>query len=301
MFIIDLVLKPWYIYRPAQSIKRIYNILLPPKSELKRLSTAWGGKLLANPTHSRGLAIHNTGIYDLAASEAIARLVDPGDTVVDGGANIGYMTLLAGQVAGIGGSVLAFEPHPALFSMLRDNTENGYQVAGCARFELHQEALGPALGKAWLNIPYGFECNDGLATLLPANQPVQNRCEVTVTTLDETLGERQASLLKLDIEGFEAEALKGAACALKEGRIRNVLFEDHALGQGEAAQILNRYGYEIFSLGWSCCKPLVQPVFQGILAKNYEAPNFIATLDSGRLLVRFKPNGWKALKDLTQK
>jgi len=295
------ILKPWFYYRPSQAFRRALSIAWPPRPEPGRLPTAWGGTLIANPTHSRGLAIHNTGIYDLAASEAIVRLVEPGDTVVDGGANIGYMSVLAGYVAGHAGTVISFEPHPGLFCCLRDNTELANQSAGCARFTIRQEALGPAPGKSWLNIPANFDRNDGLATLLPSNDLCTTRFEVVVTTLDEALAERQVVLLKLDIEGYEAEALKGAACALGAGRIRNVLFEDHALGQGDAADILIRYGYEIFSLGWSLYKPLVQPISHGVLAKDYEAPNFIATLDSGRLRERFRPTGWKVLTTLTKK
>jgi FkbM family methyltransferase len=266
-----------------------------------RLSTAWGGCLFANPTHCIGLSIHNTGVYDLAASEAIVRLVEPGDTVVDGGANIGYMSVLAGYVSRRGGAVISFEPHPALFSFLRDNTVLASEMGDCAQFDLRQLALGQAVGKAWLNIPDGFEHNDGLASLVPSTDTCKKGFEVAVTTLDEAIGERQIALLKLDIEGYEAEALNGANISLKKGRIKHVLFEDHALGQGESTTILMSHGYTIFSLGWSLHKPMVQPVSKGILSKDYEAPNFIATLDSGRLLELFRPAGWQVLGNLPKK
>lgn len=266
-----------------------------------RLSTAWGGCLFANPTYCIGLSIHNTGVYDLAASEAIARLVEPGDTVVDGGANIGYMSVLAGYVSGHGGTVISFEPHPDLFSCLRDNTVLANEIGDCAQFDLRQLALGQTPGKAWLNIPEGFEQNDGLATLVPSIDFCKKGFDVAVTTLDEAIGERQVALLKLDIEGYEAEALKGAKISLKKGRIKYVLFEDHALGRGDATTILMSHGYTIFSLGWSLGKPVLQHASKGVLAKDYEAPNFIATLDSGELLARFRPWGWKVLNNLTNK
>lgn len=264
-----------------------------------RLSTAWGGTLIADPTHSRGLAIHNTGVFDIAASEAITRLVDPGELVVDGGANIGYMAVLAAYVAGVGGSVLAFEPHPDLFASLSANAELAGTNTGCAHFELRCEALGRKTGKAWLTIPDGFNRNDGIATLLPVGETGHGRLEVSVTTLDMALGDRVVGLLKLDIEGFEAEALHGAVRLLGEGRVRDVLFEDHSLGLGEATIMLRGHGFEVFSLGWALGKPVVQPLTRGILAKDYEAPNFIATMDPSRLLERFKPGGWKTLADLT--
>lgn len=292
------ILKPWYCHRPSQALRRAWSVVCPPRPEPTRLPTAWGGSLIADPTHSRGLAIHNTAVYDLAASEAIARLVEPGDTVVDGGANIGYMSVLAGYVSGHGGTVISFEPHPALFSCLRDNTVLANEIGDCAQFDLRQLALGQAPGKAWLNIPEGFEHNDGLASLVPSTDSCKKGFEVEVTTVDEVIGERQVALFKLDIEGYEAEALKGAKISLKKGRIKHVLFEDHALGRGEATTILMSHGYTIFSLGWSLGKPELQPASEGVLAKHYEAPNFIATLDSGELLARFRPRGWKVLKNL---
>lgn len=265
------------------------------------IETAWGGCFIGDPTHSMGLSIHNTGIYDIAASEAVARLVVPGDTVVDGGANIGYMTVLAGHMAGPEGRVIAFEPHPVLYSRLCEHVRLA-ELHGCqARFNLREQALGSTTGNAWLHVPGGFEQNDGLASMIPSKDAGEHRLEVSLTTLDEALDVDSVKLLKLDIEGYEAEAITGARQLLKSGRVRNILFEDHELGLGQMASSLQAYGYEIFSLGWNCFGPAIHPLAMGPLAKAYEAPNFIATLEPSMLMEWFKPSGWKVLAKLVKK
>lgn len=265
------------------------------------IETAWGGCFIGDPTHSRGLSIHNTGIYDIAASEALARLVVPGDTVVDGGANIGYMTVLAGHMAGSEGRVIAFEPHPVLYSRLCQHVRLA-ESHGCkAKFNLREQALGSTTGNAWLHVPGGFEQNDGLASMIPSKDAGEHRLEVSLTTLDEALDVDSVKLLKLDIEGYEAEALTGARELLKSGRVRNILFEDHHFGTGQVVSILLAHGYELFSLGWKCFGPAIHPLAMGPLAKAYEAPNFIATLEPSILMERFKPSGWKVLTNLVNK
>ena len=71
-----------------------------PRSGYTPLPVAWGISVIADPAKMIGRSLFTTGIYDLAVSEVLARLIEPGDTVVDAGANVGYMTLLAGVAAG---------------------------------------------------------------------------------------------------------------------------------------------------------------------------------------------------------
>ena len=60
---------------------------------------------------------------DLAVSEALWRLLDPGALALDVGANIGFMTNLMAWRSGPCGRVLAFEPHPEVFRSLAENVE----------------------------------------------------------------------------------------------------------------------------------------------------------------------------------
>src|SRR5207253_2638751 len=92
--------KPWYVCRPVQVPLRIVRALRRPRTGFQRLQVTWGASLLADPTKTIGRSIRTTGIYDIGVSELLARLIRPGDTTIDVGANVGYMTLLMGALAG---------------------------------------------------------------------------------------------------------------------------------------------------------------------------------------------------------
>jgi len=287
--------KPWFIHRPSQIFRRIARIFYPPKSGVVPLLTSWGGTIYADPTRNRGYAISTTGLYDLAVSEAMVRLIEPGSLVIDGGANIGYMTVLGAVATGPKGVVLAFEPHPQLFKELQRNINEVSRRNNVGTVFAHPKALGPEQTTAKLYVPVDFENNDGISSLIASETKENSSVNVGVETLDDVIGDRNVSVLKLDIEGYEPQALRGATNALVEKRIKHIIFEDHELGKGEAATMLKVMGYEIFALGWSMAGPLVQPANKGHLSKAYESANYIATLDQFELEKSFQKKGWNVL------
>src|SRR5512138_2207904 len=122
MPVLNRLWRPWYVYQPAQLLRRAAAAL--PRSSSPGyvpLATSWGGRIVADPGRAIGRSLLTTRVFDLAVSEAMARLISPGDTVIDAGANVGYMTVLAAMAAGAKGRVLAFEPHSELFAILQAN------------------------------------------------------------------------------------------------------------------------------------------------------------------------------------
>jgi FkbM family methyltransferase len=287
--------KPWFVYQPTWLARRVAAAVLPPSSGYTPLQTSWGVRIIADPTRTIGRSIITTGIYDLAVSEALTRLISPGDTVVDAGANVGYMTVLAGVAAGAAGRVLSFEPHPGLFGILQQNATAIRKQLNIARIELHQTALGDQPGTAELQLPPDFDSNDGVARIGRAEPPGWNSVTVQLETLDSVLGTDSVSVLKLDVEGAELQVLRGLSVALTARRVRHIVFEDHAIGGSDVARELRRAGYQLFSLGWSMRGPIARPLETGSLATKYEAPSFIATLAPNEVLARFQPKGWAVL------
>ncbi|MFO0850420.1 MAG: FkbM family methyltransferase [Gemmataceae bacterium] len=287
--------KPWFVYRPGQLVRRAVVGLWPPPPGYVPIRTCWGGRIVADPARAIGRSLLTTGLYDLAVSEALARLIAPGDTVVDAGANVGYMTVLAGAVAGPGGSVLAFEPHPELHAVgLRTLAASGRLLTGVT-VEYHQAALGERPGTAGLHVPTEYAANDGVATLGPAGGAGGHAVSVRVTTLDEAIGERPVGVLKLDVEGHEAAVLRGAARALAAGRVRHVVFEAHAPDGGEAGRVLHGAGYCLFALGWSMRGLVVRESEASGPAGGYDPPSFLATREPDEALGRCRPRGWRVL------
>jgi FkbM family methyltransferase len=278
-----------------QLVRRTTASILAPPRGYTPLRTSWGVPIIADPRRTIGHSILTTGLFDIAVSEALARLISPGDTVVDAGANVGYMTVLAGVAAGPGGRVLSFEPHPELFATLQQNVAAVRRQLNTAHVETHQAALGEQVGTAELQWPVDFELNDGIARIASAPSQDGRNVTVRVVSLDDVLGRTFATVLKLDVEGFEPQVLRGSARALTERRVRHIVFEDHAIADSETVRALREAGYRLLSLGWSMRGPDVRPVEVGSLATAYEAPNFIATLAPDEVLTRCRARGWWVL------
>lgn len=132
----------------------------------------------------------------------VGRLIRPGWRAVDGGANIGVYTLSLAQA---GADVLAFEPNPPI----ADRARRAIALNGLdARVRLRVAALGDRPGVA------RFETD---AQPENARLAASGGIEVPVTTLDAeiaALGWSALDFVKLDLEGGEADALRGARATL---------------------------------------------------------------------------------------
>jgi FkbM family methyltransferase len=266
----------------------------PPRSGYTALPVAWGISVIADPAKMIGRSLFTTGVYDLAVSEVLARLITPGDTVVDAGANVGYMTLLAGVAAGSAGRVLSWEPHPELFSVLQSNVASLRARGGAASVAIRNAALGPETGEAELILPAHIDANDGVAYIGEANGSVPS-ITVAVETVDEVVGDASIAVMKLDVEGAELGVLTGARRALGDGRIRHIVFEDHVGADSAVARVLIANGYRIFSIGWSVRGLHLGEDPHERLAAAYEAPSFVASLEPQAVVSACSRQGWTTL------
>lgn len=175
-----------------------------------------GARLLLRP-HDQCIVeeVYGGGVYSGAA-------IEPGQTVVDAGAHIGSFALMAAKRVGPTGRVLAFEPSPDTFALLRRNLE----LNPMPWVRLHALALGTRSGLATLHAAEPGRGNPAADTLMPAEgrMPVQ----VAVRPLDEVLAEdgvTRVDHLKVDVEGAELLVLDGAPKTLAAAR--RVVMEIH--------------------------------------------------------------------------
>jgi len=129
---------------------------------------------------------------------ALRRLLHPGETFVDCGANIGLWSLVAAPLVWPDGRVVAFEPNPAVAKRLTNAAVQSSVI------EVHAVALSDEPGV--LALAAGREHN--LARLSSDGEH-----SVTATTLDAVL-ERRPDGIKIDVEGYELNVLRGAVGAL---------------------------------------------------------------------------------------
>ena len=145
------------------------------------------------------------GVYDLIVSEAITRLLEPGELGVDVGANVGYMTAIMAGRAGPAGRVISYEPHPRIHQILATNVERWKAVASIAIF---RRAVSETTGHMDLHIPATFNGNYGVASLEDIGGEVE---QVETQRLDDAFDSKTViALLKIDVEGHELAVLEGA-------------------------------------------------------------------------------------------
>jgi len=153
--------------------------------------------------------------------EAFMQLVNPGSLVVDVGANFGLYALSAALYARPHGHVFAFEPAPNAFALLARNiADNGLGGAVTAQ----AAAAGAAAGRAAFYI--GRDVSFSSLHRTKRLDDAADAVDVEVVALDAALAHVQAvDLLKIDVEGGEAEVLRGARDLLRRSRAPIVQFE----------------------------------------------------------------------------
>jgi FkbM family methyltransferase len=145
----------------------------------------------------------------------------------DVGANIGLFSLFASKIVGPSGHVVSFAPSPQVLSLLRQNT-NGQNIKVLPYGIGNADTLKSfaAQGTSWAS-----SFVEAVTAINRQFLPDQAIEQVTVTmckldTLLDSVPSPNPTLVKIDIEGFELEALKGADRLLSSGRPK-LLIEIH--------------------------------------------------------------------------
>jgi FkbM family methyltransferase len=140
------------------------------------------------------------------------RVVKPGDTFVDAGANVGYYTVIGSRLVGEKGKVYAFEPDPTNFALLQKIV----QLNGLTNVVLEQKALSNRKGRLKLFIA---EQNKGDHRIYQPDGESRPSLEVEAIRLDEYFKDhtRGIDVLKTDTQGAEGVILEGMT-GLLEGR-----------------------------------------------------------------------------------
>src|SRR5207302_1589966 len=138
-------------------------------------------------------------------------------------ANIGQMTSLMRHRVGSKGRVIAFEPHPDLFSELQYNVEVLETTGVAAPVDLHNLAVSDRAGEALLDAGLSWSVNRGMSKLVAAAANDSHRMlAVRTATLDQMLdGCGTIGVCKIDVEGHELNVLKGATRLLEGRRLRD--------------------------------------------------------------------------------
>jgi FkbM family methyltransferase len=177
------------------------------------------------------------GIYEPSVIRALQRYLRPGDTCLDVGSHVGYLTILMSHLVGPQGCVAAFEPVPESFHTLHENVALNH----LQNVRAECMALGEREGAMTLFCDSAQELSwtPSVAAYTALGADLK-RISVPVRTLDDYLrtSHLHPNLVKIDVEGAELSVLRGASQMLREAR-PVVLIEIHDLGPSHRADILN--------------------------------------------------------------
>lgn len=178
------------------------------------------------------------------------RLLRKGNIYVDVGANVGSLLFTAKHIVGTSGLAIGIEPHPRIFGYLKANAElNNADVV------LHNVAIGSSTGR----VNFSDSVTDEMNFVQPDNA---GGLMVGVETLDNLLSDiNNIDLLKIDVEGYELEVLKGASSVID--RTKMIYFESwikhsEKFGYTTASltSILRERGFSIFKSEHDCWREI---------------------------------------------
>jgi FkbM family methyltransferase len=189
-------------------------------------------------------------LTDRRELSTLRSLIQPGMVIADIGANVGFYALEMAHCVGPRGRILAFEPDPLTFRLLRERVKQ----SALENIETHQVALDQAGGRASL---YCSAYNRSDNRLSPSHTESHVEvCQVDVCRLDEFLSGRDLHIdgLKIDVQGNEERVLRGAEMTLRRG-VRWIWMEFspiHLRGSGSDPdrflESLTRLGMDVFEV-----------------------------------------------------
>jgi FkbM family methyltransferase len=179
-------------------------------------------KLVISSAVSSASAIIYIRLYEIWDMSFVLHLLTNEDLFGDVGANAGVYCLLASGVRGA--KSVAMEPVPTSVEALRLNIVID-ELGGLV--DVLEIGVGAEPGEL------DFSTDEG-----GSNHVIQDgsRCRVPVLPLDKVFAARTPILLKIDVEGFETNVIKGAQRLLKDTALKALVMEMHGCGR--------RYGFD---------------------------------------------------------
>jgi FkbM family methyltransferase len=228
-------------------------------------------------------AVYLGGIYERSTARALTKLITPSALVLDIGANIGAHTLRLAKLVGPHGRVLAFEPTDFAFGKLQRNLSLNPSLASrvssfhCFLAGNGEAAVPDAIYSSWPLV--------GGTELHAKHLGREMRTDLAkARSLDSVLAENagcSVQLVKLDVDGYECQVLRGATQLLRVDRpifvmeLAPYVLEERGSSLAELLSFFVPNGYELYSEEADKRLPSNADELQGLIADG-ESMNVIA-------------------------
>jgi len=196
---------------------------------LRKLAGVFKKKFIKIGGYKLYYDLGNTSEYNANYESNTVRMlrenIKKGSIVVDGGANIGFFTLLLSRLVGKDGKVYAFEPDYNNFKILKKNIK----INKITNVIVEKKAISDKTGVDELYIcPYDISSH-----VLYDEGKDYSHNEVKTITLDDYFKNIDVDFIKLDIDGSEARAINGAKNVLKKCKLMIVEYvKGRVIAQG---------------------------------------------------------------------
>lgn len=227
----------WPINRGAEFMLRNVIRRLVPEDDYVSYRVGDDVEVELPAREKPGLVVRVYGSFEAGELDWVRRRLNSGDWALDVGANVGAFTVAMATSVGPSGKVVALEPDPQNLRWLRENVRrNGLE---------HQVSVVPAAATE----------RDGEEILMSVGQDrsftqVTDRPDDAFTASGRSLDSiwmsadrPDVTLMKLDVEGHELPALRGAAGLLESCRPHLLLEASRSWERKKITDFLGRFGY----------------------------------------------------------
>lgn len=204
-------------------------------------------------TSDIGRSLYLNGNFEHETTIFLKKIIKSGDIILDIGANIGQFSVIMSMFSGSSGKIYAIEPYDKNISLIKKNIE----INDIVNIYVHKVAIADKNGRMIFRIYDDYAYN---SFLLIDRKKLLKEDSVECQTIDAFIEQNKITkldLIKIDIEGYELPAMKGAENTLNKFR------------PGIIAEI-QPLNLKSIGLGW-------RDIIDYLAAKDYEA--FVITDD----------------------
>lgn len=196
---------------------------------------------------SRELAVY--GCHEVNSTQEVKKIIRPGMKILEIGANIGYYALIEKSLTGQKGFLYAFEPSPFNFNLLKKNLK----LNNIRNAELYQKAIGAKNAVEKFYVADKSNLSSFIRRFDMDMYKDGSVIDIEIITLDSFLIDKgRIDFIRMDVEGYEGEILKGGENILKNNPPGNFFIEIHSellhkknSSASEIVNYLKNLGYEV--------------------------------------------------------
>lgn len=195
----------------------------------KEVNSRWGKCIVLNKDEYVGRSVINYGEYGPDETEKILALAPSGKLCLDIGANLGCISMALEYG---GHEVIAFEPQPEIYKLLNANVKGTCYNMG----------LASTTGIMKMpKVAYSDKGNFGGLGI--GEKSIYGQIDVEVRTLD-SFNLQNVGFIKIDVEGFETEVLKGGIETITRDKPIMYIEDDRVPKRAELRDMITSLGYK---------------------------------------------------------